>query len=284
MLGCSGADPGSIGGGDRKPDGGPNADAGPGGAITVDASGIPGPKAFVRVRTTTAPFQHTDDLSGQTTRMTAQGVRSMRLLRYAGDPSPVVLFDHGAAYVEAGYDDGDDTLVGVVELSKLPPGTYTVAQSVVTHSRFLVSSTMHYSGLSLPGEFDCIQALSDGATLEGSVRARGWYRYTFEASGQSWTTEGANAPLPTDPTTGGFTLKSSGAESYYEIATALLVPDHVAHDLTIFIDVNMDHAFRWEDQALPDYAAGVYDTTPVSYEPIRRYGANSYQLHVEETP
>jgi hypothetical protein len=43
----------------------------------------------------------------------------------------------------------------------------------------------------------------------------------------------------------------------------------------------MNEAFRWEDQALPGYANGVYDTTPVSFEPVRRYGANTYTLALE---
>jgi hypothetical protein len=47
------------------------------------------------------------------------------------------------------------------------------------------------------------------------------------------------------------------------------------------VEVNMSESFRWEDQALPGYTAGVYDTTPTSFEPIRRFGANSYVLTYE---
>jgi hypothetical protein len=257
------------------------ADSGSPSPDASDAAPIIGPKVTIRMKSSTAPFAHKDGFSGQTTRKTKQGVRRFRLLRSANDPSPVVVFDHGSGFVEAGYDDGDDTVLGVAPLAKVPAGTYAIAQMVVTHSRFRVSSTMHYGGV-YPGDFDCVQALSDGTTLEGSVRARGWYRYVFTTSGQSVPQEGPNAPLPTQAETGGFTMKTDGGETYYELPVSLVVPSGITSDLTVVVHVNMHDAFRWEDQALPGYVTGVYDTTPITFEPVRRYGANTYALSLEK--
>lgn len=278
LVACSGA-PVDIGPANNA-DGvaGPNADSG---VPLVDPAAIVGPKVTIRVRTSTAAFPHADGYSGQTTRQTKQGVRSFRLLRWAGDPSPVVVFDHGNNFVEAGYDDGDDTIIGVASLGKIPPGSYTIAQTVVTHSRYRVSSTMHPGAGAWPGEFDCVQALSDNTTLNGQPRSRGWYRYVFTTNGQSYPQEGPNAPLPTQAQTGGFTMKINGGETYYELPVSLLIPANIAGDITVVVNVNMNDAFRWEDQPLYGYTKGVYDTTPVSFEPVRRYGANSYRLTIE---
>ena len=278
MVGCSGANPGDLG--SPGSDGGivapPVGDGG--GPIDPSDAGVAGPKVTIHVQTSTAAFPHADGYSGQTTRKTKQGIRAFRLLRNANDPNPVLVFDHGAGYVEAGYDDGDDTVIGVAPLSKVPAGTYTIAQVVVTHSRFRVSSTMHYGGGAFPGEFDCVQALSDNTVIDGVARARGWYRYVFNVGNQSFPQEGANAPLPTQPETGGFTMKSNGGVTWYELPVNLVIPPNVTTDVTVIMAVNMNDAFRWEDQPLLGYTKGVYDTTPLSFEPIRRYGANSYKL------
>src|SRR5581483_4675931 len=92
LVGCSGS---SALVSDPRPDADPQA--------------ANGPTLTVHVRTTTASFAHVDGFSGQTSRLTKQGIRSFRLLRSADDPSPVVVFDRGSGYVEAGYDGGDDT-------------------------------------------------------------------------------------------------------------------------------------------------------------------------------
>jgi hypothetical protein len=136
---------------------------------------------------------------------------------------------------------------------------------------------MHYMGGAFAGDFDCVQALSDNTTLEGAVRARGWYRYVFTYNGYSVPQEGAKAPLPAQATTGGFTMKTSGGETYYELPVNIVIPP-TNKDATVIITTNMHDAFRWHDQSLPGYAKGVYDTTPTSFEPVQRYGANTYAL------
>lgn len=268
-AGCSGAEPST----------GPTGALADAGADSADAkpATVGGGHGYVfHVRATTAPFPHEDGLAGQTATEVKQGIRSLRLLRDASDPSPIVVFDHGNGYVEAGYDDGDDSVVARAAAASLPGGRFTLARIAVTHSRFRVASTLHVAGGAYPGVFDCVQALSDDVVLNGGNRARGWYRYVFEVAGKSYPIEGADAPLPTSPTTGGFTLKTEGSESFYEVALDMLVDPAIDHDVHVDMTVNMHESFRWEDQTQPGYATGVYDTTPSSYEPIRRFGANAF--------
>ena len=52
-------------------------------------------------------------------------------------------------------------------------------------------------------------------------------------------------------------------------------------DMNIVVIVNMDHAFRWEDQTNPGYSKNVYDTTATEFEPVRRFGANSFVVTIE---
>jgi hypothetical protein len=287
LVGCSSATSNfdeSDAGNDAPTSDAPTSDAPTGDAPTSDAPTIDvgaGPKLLFHVRTSTKPFVHTDGLAGQTSTMTKQGIRSLRLLRKAGDPAPVVAFDHGKDFVEAGYDAGDDTLVGEAYASALPKDTFTFAQIVVTHSRFRVTSTMHASGLALPGTFDCVETLTDGVTLDGVTHDAGWYRYVFETGGSSYPQEGMGAILPSSSENGGFTMKSSPGETYYEVPIDLAVDPTLGHDVKVVVEVNMDHAFRWEDQALPGYAKDVYDTTPTSYEPVRHFGANSFVVSYE---
>jgi hypothetical protein len=258
-------------------DGGPDvavADEGPDAAPT-------GPTLFFHVRTNTAPFTHTDGYSGQTARKAYQGVRKLRVYRDTADPSPLVVFDHGAGFVEAGYNAGDDTIVGSTSLAKVPSTRFKLARMTVTHSRYVVSSTLHYLTTPIPGDFDCVQTLSDNVTIDGTVRARGWYRYIFNAMGKSYPQEGLGAPLPSSPTTGGFTMKTDGGETYYELPIDLVADGSIKKDVHLVVDVNMFESYRWEDQDLAGYTRGVFDTTPISYEPIRRFGANSYVVRYE---
>lgn len=250
-------------------------------AATDSATDAAGPTLYFHVRTSKAGFTHTDGYAGQTARAAKQGIRSLRLLRSASDPAPLLVFDHGKGFVEAGYVAGDDTVVGQAKVASLTAGDFKIAHVAVTHSRFVVASTMHTLGAAIAGDFDCVQTLSDGVDIDGVTRARGWYRYTFLAGGKSYPTEGTGAPLPTSPATGGFVLRTEGGASYYEMAVDVRVDPAAKTDLHVVVEVNMSESFRWEDQALAGYAPSVYDTTPTSFEPIRRFGANTYAVKVE---
>lgn len=259
-------------------DGGGGSDAATTDAATDAATG---PALVFDIRTSAAAFTHADGFSGQTARKAKQGIRRLRIYHDASDTSPVVVFDHGKGFVEAGYVAGDDTVVGSAPLASLPEGHYGLARMTVTHSRFVVSSTMHFNGSAIPGEFDCVQTLSDGVEIDGTVRPKDWYRYTFVAGNQSFPTEGVGAPLPSSPATGGFIMKTEGDETYYELPIDVTVAHAATKDIRVVIEVNMFESFRWEDQALTDYASGVYDTTPTTFEPVRRFGANSYVVKYE---
>jgi len=251
-----------------------------GGAADAALDSPAGSALAFDVRTSAATFTHTDGFSGQTARQAKQGIRRLRIYRDASDPSPVVVFDHGKGFVEAGYVAGDDTLVGSAPIATIPEGHYALARITVTHSRYVVSSTMH-SGAAIPGDFDCVQTLSDGVEIDGVVRPQGWYRYTFLTGGQPFPSEGTSAPLPSSPATGGFVMKSDGGETYYELPIDVTIAHTITKDLEVVVEVNMSESFRWEDQQLPGYQAGVYDTTPTTFEPVRRFGANSYVVSYE---
>ncbi|MBI5537437.1 MAG: hypothetical protein HY898_32235 [Deltaproteobacteria bacterium] len=251
-----------------------------GGGAAGAGSDASGPSWIVHVVTTTDAFNHTDGYSGQTSRDTWQGVRSFQLLHDAADTAPVLVFDHGNGFVEAGYNNADDTIVGSAPIAVVPAGKYTLARFGVSHSRYRVYSTMHAQGSAYPGDFNCVQVLSDNTSIDGVERALGWYRYIFEFGGQSYPQEGADAPLPTSPTTGGFTMITIGGQTYYDFPIVLDVPASVDHDMHVGLKVNMFESFRWEDQNQPGYAPAVYDTTPTSFEPVRRFGANAAELIV----
>ena len=250
----------------------------------VDAAPMPdatqGPNIVFYVSTRTSPFPHTDGLAGQTARLAFQGIRSFSLLRDAEDAHPVVVLDLGNNPVEAGYNDGNTTLIGAAPLAGLPPGHYTIGRSKVTHSRYRIDATIHVGGLVVPGEFENVQVLTDDTRVDGVSRPQGWFRYIFRAAGREFPLEGLNAPLPTSPDTGGFRLVVQGGEAYYDYpidVTIHEIPPGSA-DLRLVLEVNMDHSFRWEDLALPGYTAGTFDSTPAGSEPVRRFGANHMSI------
>lgn len=249
------------------------------GANASDAA--TGPVIEVHVRTNDAIYSHADGWSGQTSRDAYQGIRRVELLRQGSDPNPLVLFDYGDGFVEAGYNAGDDTLVGAARITDLVDGQFTVGRSVITHSRYKVDAIMHTNGLSIPGEFDNIQVLSDRTEINGQARSQGWFRYVFRAAGMEFPLEGNNAPLPSVPTTGGFRLDLNEGEATYTFPVDITIDTSAIVSSAIVIEVNMNESFRWEDQSLPSYAPDVFDATPTSSEPVRRFGANSFSVYVE---
>jgi hypothetical protein len=246
-----------------------------------DSAALEGPAFTFRVRANTKPFTQTDGLAGQTATKTSQGIRSLKLLKDASDPAPAVVFDHGKDFVEAGYDDGDDTVVGSAKIASIATGHYTLARIGITHSKFTVNATLHVPAGAFPGSFDCTQTLSDDVTLDGKTHEKGWYRYIFTTSGMSYPQEGTGAPLPTTPGTGGFTLHTDGAQAYYEVPFDVTLDGTQKKDMNVVVIVNMDHSFRWEDQEKPGYTKDVYDTTATEPEPVRRFGANSFVVTID---
>jgi hypothetical protein len=227
---------------------------------------------------TTAPFPHSDGLSGQTPVTHTSGLRSYRLFRDKADKQGVTVFDLGKGFVEVSYDDGADTLVAEVPVTSIPEGVYTRAQVVHTHVRYRIKATAHNGGFAVPGEFDNVQVMSDGTTLDGVERQSGYYRYVFQATGASFPLEGQGAPIPTQPDSGGFSVSFVGGQWIYEFPVSFTI-DHGTGGVTdVALHVNMFESFRWKDENKPGFLPKVFDVTPTSFEPVLRFGANSFEV------
>lgn len=252
------------------------ADAGP----DAQDSAI-GPTLEIHLRATAAPFAHSDGYSGETPRKASVGIRSLRLGSGPTDPAPLVVFDNGASYVEAGVDDGNDTLVATVPVATLRAGTYAWAKIGASHVRYQIDATMH-NGVDVKGFFDNVQVLSNGTTLDGQVRDSGWYTFKFVAGGLTLgTMSGANGPLPTYPTASQIALVIESGAAFYSFPVATAVDPGVSKDWRVVLEINVDRDFRWEDTAGAGHAAGVFDAEPTAFEPVRRFGANAFSVRAE---
>lgn len=251
---------------------------------TTDASTSTGfaSSVEIRLRATTDPVTHDDGLSGQTPLAHAGGLRSLRLYRDATDPDPYVAFDVGADAIEASYDAGADTLVATVDGDAIPRTTFTVARVVHNHVRYRVAATAHMGNLSAVGEFDNMQVMSNGSMVDGMLRDAGYFEYEFKtASGLSFPLTGTNAPTPTWIAGGGFSVKFENGEWAYYFPVSLPIPQDLTGSHRVVLTVNMHESFRWQDQSMQDYVDGVFDATATSYEPVQRFGPNSYGIVIE---
>ncbi len=255
----------------------PASDAGP----PPDAQG--GPTVTIHVRATQAPVSQVPGTSGQTPVTQRMAFKSLTLYTSEADPTGYQVFDLGAAGVEVGLDDKNDTVLTRLPVRSLKAGKYTFARAGVTSVKFKVKATMHNLGFILPGEFDNMQALSDGAVLGGQARKKGWYRYTFSATGiPPQSVEGDNAPLPQSSGRGGIRLEDGPGGMVYAFPIDLVIDPGVTVDLKAIWEVNTHENFRWTDLRVVNYAAGVFDSTPTVSEPVVSFGANSGRLFWEQ--
>ncbi|MFO0553846.1 MAG: hypothetical protein U0271_36020 [Polyangiaceae bacterium] len=266
---------GGAGGASDGGGGAGGASDGGGGASSSTAS------IDIHFKSTTAPFAHADGLAGQTPSVHKSGLRSLTLLRDANDPSPFVVFDLGQDSIEIDYADGADTLVYTAHAADLPAGTFTVARVVHNYVRYDVAATLHNGALMLAGTFDNLQVLSDASLVDGTVRDAGYYEYVFHTGGSSFPTSGSNAPIPEWQSAGGFSVRFENGEWAYYFPVSLPLDPNLAQDASVTFEVNMHESFRWQDQALTDYATGVFDVTPTSFEPVMQFGANSFAVTVD---
>lgn len=276
----------SFGGGGAATTSSPSSGGGGSGATTTSAGGaggapITGPVVRIHLRASTKPFPQTDGLSGQTPLSHASGIRKFQLFKDASDTSPVTVFDHGNGYVEAGYGDGDDTVVGTVVAKTLPAGTYTLGRVVHSHVRYRVAATVHAGGLDVPGEFENLQIMSDHTEIDGVIHDHGHYEIAFHAGGQTFPTSGEGAPEPVFPSSGGFSVKIEEGQWAYYFPTAVVIVPETPVDVDVVMEVNMFESFRWMDQIGGHNAPLVFDVTPPTFEPVLRFGANSYAVYVE---
>jgi hypothetical protein len=207
---------------------------------------------------------------------------SLTLYANEADTVGVKVADLGPAGVETGLNDKDDTVFVKLPIRGLKAGKYTFARAGVAHVRFKIRATMHDLGAFVAGEFDNVQALSDGAVLDGQVRKKGWYRYTFSAPGVGPVTqEGPTAPLPQSSGRAGIRLEQTPTGMVYAFPIDLTIDPSVTADLQAIWELNTHENFRWTDQRIVNYAAGVFDTTPTVSEPVVSFGANSGRLFFE---
>ncbi len=264
---------------DAAADAGVDAAADAGVDAAADAAGE-APRILIHIRAEASDFAHADGFSGQTPAAHVNGIRSFHLLQGRDDAAPQLVFDHGMSFVEASYDDGADTVVGVAPHADLEPGHYDYGRVVLSHLRYQVDATMHANGLHFAGVFDNVQVLSDGTELDGEVRERGWFRYVFEAAGQRFPREGVGGvPIPTAPAGAPIeTVLEDGQLALYFPVDIDLAAD-VPADVHQVIEFNVHESFRWEDEDGDRYEEGIFDTTPAGYEPVRRFGANADRVY-----
>lgn len=267
--------------------GGPEAPAAPDGPGDApgDAPGDPpdpgGPRVSIAMRGSTAPFGHADGLSGETPKKQIVAVKSLWLYRSPADPKPVRVFDHGDAAVEVELVSGKTTEIAKVAVRSLPAGVFTLAKSGVAYVKYAVDARLHTGLGAVDGLYDNVQALSDGAVIDGVKKNKGDFRYSFVANGATLgTLEGADAPTPVATSAGGITMDMSGPETFYVFPIQMAIDPTVTRDQVVDFELNVFESFRWQDQALLGYAAGVYDTTPSSFEPVMAFGANSFKLDI----
>lgn len=282
--GDAGAAPGDAGAQDASPDdGGPIdgavVDSGMADTGVVDG-GADEPRVYVHLRATHAVVPHSPSTSGQTPRDWRSGIRSLHLLRDADDQEPVLIFSHGDGYVEASYDDGADTVVGSAAIADLPTGTFTIGRAVHTHVRFTIDATVHTPLGPAPGELEGLLALSDRVSLDGTERARGWYRAIFRTAGMEYPSERSGYEIA-PASGGGFTVAVEDGETAYYFPILLTVSNDIEDDVQLVFEVNVHEGFRWTDQDMTGYTAGTFDTTAVATEPVVQAGANSFAYAVE---
>lgn len=234
----------------------------------------------IHLASSTSPFDHGDDLSGQTPIEHKSGIRSLTLYREEADPEPLVVFDLGTDSAEADYADGADTLLYTANTEDLADGVFTIARVVHSYVRYRIEATMHTNGLALPGTFDNFQVLSDGTLFDGALLDAGVYEYVFSTNGMDFPQSGTGAPVPEWESTGGFSVRFEDGEWAYYFPVNLAIDTHFPGPVDVTLEVNMHESFRWDDQATAGYATGVFDVTPTSFEPVMRFGANSFGLSV----
>jgi hypothetical protein len=281
-LGAFDGGPGSGSGGNGNGTGNTGTPIEGGASSGMDSGAPSGPVYEVHVRASQSPVTFSDGYAGETPIDQRMGVRKLTLLRNASDPNPLVVFDNGANAVDAGLNDGNDTVCGSAVASTLPNDTFTIAHVTVGYYKFKVGATMHANGTSVAGDYSDLEVLTDNTSVDGQTFNQGHYSYTFEVgSTQYGTLTGENLVTPVDNSGGGLTLVTMGEEVDYVFAVNLQPNPSITQTVKVILNVNTYQNFRWQDQNMTGYATGVFDTTPSTYEPVMSFGANSFSISVE---
>ena len=152
----------------------------------------------------------------------------------------------------------------------------------MAYVRYRIAARLH-DGIATDGRYDNVEALSDGVLIDGKTHARraGSAPSSASATPRTPATSRTNAPLPQLPSSGGMTLETSGANSFYVFPMNVTIDPNEPKDQRVVCEVNVHESFRWQDQAQADYAAKVFDTTPTTYEPVMSFGASAFSLTLE---
>jgi len=277
-----GASSGGSGSGSADP-GATGTPSMPGTKGTIGGTGVPGtgPQVTLALRGSTTPVPHADGFSSQTPIRQGVAVNSLWLLKTADDPNPLKVADLGAVSVETDLVSGKTNDIATVALKSLPAGTYTIAKVGVAYVRYRIAARLH-DGIATDGRYDNVEALSDGVLIDGKTHAKGWFRSEFGIGDTTYASyESNDAPLPQLPSSGGMTLETSGANSFYVFPMNVTIDPNEPKDQRVVCEVNVHESFRWQDQTQPDYAAKVFDTTPTTYEPVMSFGASAFSLSLE---
>jgi hypothetical protein len=245
-----------------------------------------GPRVTITMHGSTLPFAHEDGFSGETPRKQIVAVKSLYLFRSPTDTNPVKVFDHGGKAIEVELVSGKSVELAKVAAKSLPAGVFTMAKSGVSYVKYAVDARMHSGTVygAIDGYYDNVQALSDGAVIDGVTKKKGDFKYSFiaNATGASiGALEGENAPTPVATTSGGISMDMSGPETFYVFPINMAVDPNVPTDQLVEFELNVEKSFRWADQTSPGYTAGTYDTTPTQFEPVMAFGANAFNLTVK---
>lgn len=235
------------------------------------------PEVSVIIRATTESFSHADGLEGQTPLFASGGVRSLELLRNEDDDEPLTVFDHDAASVEVGYNHGDETVLAVVPASSLEPGRYRVARVIQRYSRYSIEATHHTVEESVIGELNNLLVVSDGTDLDGEVRDSGYYDYHFDGGDVTFGATGTDGIVADYATTASAYAQIEDGQWAVYFDIDIDIPTE-PEDRELIIEVNMFESFRWTDVSWPGFEEGVYDFTPISYEPVSRFGGNTFDV------
>lgn len=283
--------------GDERPaqGGEAEAEASPGSPASPASPASPGPATVepggpfvsLHVRGSQTPVTHAAGTSGQTPTKQRLAFKSLTLFATredaAADRGGYAVYDLGAKPVEAGVGQGEDTVITKLPIRSLRAGHYAAARVRVAYVRYAVRSTLHSLGYAVPGEYENVQVLASDTLLDGQLRQRGYYRYTFRSPLTApVSVEGTDAPVPLTTGLGGISLETGAEGLTYLVPVDLTIDTAVSYDLHAIYEVNTHESFRWRDEAAPGYAAGVYDTTPTSFEPVVSFGANSARLYWEQ--
>jgi hypothetical protein len=242
----------------------------------------PGPQVTLALRGSTTPVAHADNFSSQTPMRQGVAVNSLWLYKTADDPNPLKVADLGTKSVETDLVSGKTNDIATVSLKSLPAGSYTIAKVGVAYVRYRIAARLHSNGVPTDGRYDNTEALSDNVLVDGTPHAKGWFRSEFGIGDTTYGTyEGADAPLPQLPSGGGLTLETKGANSFYVFPMNVTIDPNEPNDQRIVCEINVHESFRWLDQAQPEYAPKVFDTTPTTYEPVMSFGASAFSLTLE---